>query len=100
MRRFDLLTGVLDFRVRYHWIRPLMEGAPAPSLLSRRGTIVERENPRGWGVPQAVEVTLRVVDTTAEKGYTTFQNFVTFGGATSYIKRERWEAGLGGGGAL
>jgi hypothetical protein len=95
-RSFELAEGVLDFRMRYFWLPPAEkeqpEGPPPPV-----NPIVKKKLKSGEGMPQCIEIYLKLSDDHTEEGYTEFTTRLAFDGPTTRLKDDslrREEAAL------
>lgn len=89
-RRFDLARDVRDFHVRYLWVPPKLPReahVPPPGL----PPLIKDANPRGRGLPHALELTLEINDPTFPRGYVTFQTYVAFRASALDLPRDIFE---------
>ncbi len=85
-RQFELGDRIHGMQIRYIWT-PVVEHdneGPPP----RVDLIYEEEPPDEWEMPQAIEITLQVLDESEPSGINTFRTFVQFPGSAPSVGEE------------
>jgi hypothetical protein len=86
--KFDMATNVRGFEVTYLWIPPEKNVNDTDPPVSIEPVEMDR-NEKGWGLPQAVKITLTLDDPNSETKRTTFTTMTVFRGETTTYNEDK-----------
>ena len=89
---FEMATEIKAFELYYHWLAPRSyENAAA---YQPRPVLIQTKNPKGWGIPAGIQVSLTLVDPGDDlgDGMTNFTSYVVYRSPTSPLPAPLFEA--------